>query len=62
MLSYQMLPEEELYTPPLNVRVRDNRQFGRKPLVGVHTIKTLKPFRCEPITGESLVDDLHPLG
>jgi hypothetical protein len=43
-----MLPREELYTPPLNIRVRDNRQFGRKPLVGVCTIKSLEEFRCQP--------------
>ena len=44
-----MLPKEELYTPPLNIRVRDNRQFGRKPLVGIHVIKTLEQFRCHPL-------------
>lgn len=43
-----MLPKEELYTPPMNIRVRDNRQFGRKPLVGVNIIKTLEAYRCEP--------------
>ena len=43
-----MLPKEELYTPPLNIRVRDNRQFGRKPMVGVHIVKSLEQFRCEP--------------
>ena len=31
------------------MRVRDNRQFGRKPLVGIHTLKSLEKFRCEPI-------------
>ncbi|KAK2145131.1 hypothetical protein LSH36_700g01069 [Paralvinella palmiformis] len=43
-----MLPKEELYTPPLNICVRDNRQFGRKPMVGVHIVKSLEAFRCEP--------------
>ena len=43
-----MLPKEELYTPPMNIRVRDNRQFGRKPMVGVHIIKSLEEYRCEP--------------
>jgi len=27
--------------------VRDNRQFGRKPLVGVHTVRSLESFRCD---------------
>lgn len=43
-----MLPKEELYMPPLNIWVRDNRQFGRKPVVGVHVVKSLQPFRCDP--------------
>lgn len=43
-----MLPKEELYTPPLNIRVRDNRQFGRKPLVGVNIVKSLEEFRRDP--------------
>ena len=43
-----MLPKEELYTPPLNIRVRDNRAFGRKPTVGIHVLKSLEPYRCNP--------------
>ena len=34
--------------PPMNIRVRDNRQFGRKPLVGVYILKTLEEFRSSP--------------
>jgi len=44
----QMLPREELYTPPITIQLRDNRLFGRKPLVGVHTVRSLEMFRCEP--------------
>ncbi len=44
-----MLPKEELYTPPMNIRVRDNRQFGRKPMVGVHVLKSLETFRTNPL-------------
>ena len=51
-----MLPKEELYTPPLNIRVRDNRPFGRKPLVGVHVVKSLEAFKCQP-PGDSDDDD-----
>lgn len=43
-----MMPKEELYAPPLNIRVRDNRQFGRKPLIGVYVVKSLESFRCSP--------------
>ncbi|KJE97724.1 Fer1l3 protein [Capsaspora owczarzaki ATCC 30864] len=39
------LPIEEVYAPPLNVRVYDNRKFGRKPLVGVHSIHSLQRYR-----------------
>ena len=43
------MPKEELYAPPLNIRVRDNRQFGRKPLIGIYVVKSLEPFRCDPL-------------
>ncbi|XP_072574725.1 dysferlin isoform X12 [Paramormyrops kingsleyae] len=42
------LPREELYMPPILVKVIDNRQFGRKPVVGQCTIRTLEEFRCVP--------------
>lgn len=44
-----MLPKEELYMPPMNIRVRDHRQFGRKPNVGVYVLRTMEDFRCEPL-------------
>lgn len=44
-----MLPKEELYMPPLNIHVKDHRQFGRKPTVGVIVIKTLEKFKCPPV-------------
>lgn len=40
-----MLPKEELYIPPMNVNILDHRHFGRKPIVGVHVIKSLSRFR-----------------
>lgn len=43
------LPKEELYTPPMNIKVRDNRSFGRRPIVGVHCIKSLQPYRCSSL-------------
>ncbi len=38
--------------PPVNVRVRDNRPFGRKPMVGVHVLKSLEAYRCQPLAAE----------
>ncbi|XP_071402908.1 dysferlin-like, partial [Centroberyx affinis] len=42
------LPREELYMPPIVIKVIDNRQFGRKPVVGQCTIRTLEEYRCDP--------------
>ncbi|XP_017292966.1 dysferlin isoform X5 [Kryptolebias marmoratus] len=42
------LPREELYMPPIVIKVIDNRQFGRKPVVGQCTIRSLEEYRCPP--------------
>uniref|UniRef100_A0A3B4WJ04 Dysferlin, limb girdle muscular dystrophy 2B (autosomal recessive) n=1 Tax=Seriola lalandi dorsalis TaxID=1841481 RepID=A0A3B4WJ04_SERLL len=42
------LPREELYMPPIVIKVIDNRQFGRKPVVGQCTIRSLEEYRCNP--------------
>uniref|UniRef100_A0A8C3GBK7 Myoferlin n=1 Tax=Cyclopterus lumpus TaxID=8103 RepID=A0A8C3GBK7_CYCLU len=49
-----LLPKEEMYTPPIVLKVIDHRPFGRKPVVGQCTITTLEQFRCDPyvITAE----------
>ncbi|XP_061186440.1 myoferlin-like isoform X8 [Saccostrea echinata] len=52
-----MLPREELYMPPMNIRVRDHRQFGRKPTVGIHVLKSLEEYRCDPIRREQQEED-----
>ena len=49
----QLLPKEELYAPPLNIRVMDKRSFGRCPLVGTHVVKSMKPFIVEPKPSQS---------
>lgn len=51
------LPKEELYTPPMNIKVRDNRSFGRRPIVGVHCIKSLHPYRCLPLDDVDFGED-----
>jgi hypothetical protein len=43
-----MLPKEDLYAPPMNIKVKDHRSFGRKPIVGFNIIKSLEQFRCDP--------------
>ena len=49
MSPSQFLPVEELYTPPLNIRLLDHRSFGVKPLVGTHMIKSLQEYRRDPV-------------
>ncbi|XP_041645504.1 myoferlin [Cheilinus undulatus] len=43
-----LLPKEEMYTPPIVLKVIDHRPFGRKPVVGQCTIDCLEQFRCDP--------------
>ncbi|XP_031416619.1 myoferlin isoform X1 [Clupea harengus] len=43
-----LLPKEEMYTPPIVLKVIDHRPFGRKPVVGQCTIASLEGFRCDP--------------
>ncbi len=40
-----MIPSEEKYAPPLSFKIVDHRNFGRKPIVGRHVIKTLAKYR-----------------
>lgn len=56
------LPKEELYTPPMNIKVRDNRSFGRRPVVGVHCIKSLQPYRCLPLDQVDYGEDTADAG
>lgn len=42
-----MMPKEEIYIPPMSINVLDHRTFGRKPIVGVHVIKSLSRFRVD---------------
>uniref|UniRef100_H2LE95 Dysferlin, limb girdle muscular dystrophy 2B (autosomal recessive) n=1 Tax=Oryzias latipes TaxID=8090 RepID=H2LE95_ORYLA len=49
------LPQEELYMPPIVIKVIDNRQFGRKPVVGQCSIRLLEDYRVSRL----LVDLMH---
>ncbi|XP_068597029.1 myoferlin [Brachionichthys hirsutus] len=48
LLLKVLLPKEEMYTPPIVLKVIDHRPFGRKPTVGQCTIDCLEEFRCDP--------------
>ncbi|KAI4891587.1 hypothetical protein NFI96_020979 [Prochilodus magdalenae] len=50
-----LLPKEEMYTPPIVLKVIDHRPFGRKPIVGQSTIDSLEEFRCDPYVGTTEV-------
>ncbi|XP_067038375.1 myoferlin-like isoform X1 [Acropora muricata] len=56
------LPMEEIYMPALNIRVRDNRTFGRRPIVGVHSMRTVQKYRCETPRAIEDVDALPQKG
>lgn len=44
------LPDQEMYCPPLTIRVIDCRSFGRFTLVGTHVISSLEKFMFKPMT------------
>ncbi|KFP17882.1 Dysferlin, partial [Egretta garzetta] len=47
------LPKESLYSPPIVVKIIDNRPFGRRPVVGQCTIRSLEDFYCDPYREET---------
>ncbi|EDV22851.1 uncharacterized protein TRIADDRAFT_58489 [Trichoplax adhaerens] len=48
-----MLPKEEIYRPPLNIKVIDHRAFGNKPLVGVHVINDISKYDYDPTASQN---------
>lgn len=55
----QELPENERYCPPLTIRVRDCRTFGRFTLVGTHVLNSLHRYLQ---TGEKEKEKLEKAG
>uniref|UniRef100_A0A670JK97 Dysferlin n=1 Tax=Podarcis muralis TaxID=64176 RepID=A0A670JK97_PODMU len=53
------LPREDLYCPPIIIKVIDNRPFGRKPVVGQCTIRSLEAFFCDPYKEEVVFPEMH---
>ncbi|OPJ76672.1 hypothetical protein AV530_009069 [Patagioenas fasciata monilis] len=47
------LPQESLYSPPIIIKIIDNRPFGRRPVVGQCTIRSLEDFYCNPYEEET---------
>lgn len=52
-LCPQRLPKESLYSPPIVVKIIDNRPFGRRPVVGQCSIRSLGDFYCDPYREDS---------
>ncbi|KAI8430621.1 hypothetical protein MSG28_000832 [Choristoneura fumiferana] len=44
------LPDQDLYRPPLTIRVVDCRSFGRITLVGTHTINSIHKYIYTPMS------------
>ena len=52
-VTSQLLPESELYCPPITIRCMDCRNFGRFVLVGTHVITHIHKFMYTPQTKKS---------
>ncbi|XP_070621719.1 fer-1-like protein 5 [Erythrolamprus reginae] len=53
------LPVDEDYSPPIELKVIDHREFGYKPVVGQATVRSLSQYYCNPLK-ESKVHTLPP--
>ncbi|XP_063167450.1 myoferlin-like [Candoia aspera] len=43
------LPVDEDYSPPIELKVIDHRDFGYKPVVGQATVRSLSQYYCNPL-------------
>ncbi|XP_032085530.1 myoferlin-like isoform X2 [Thamnophis elegans] len=53
------LPVDEDYSPPIELKVIDHRDFGYKPVVGQATVRSLSQYYCNPLE-ETKVHNLPP--
>ncbi|KAM3830445.1 fer-1-like protein 5 [Vipera latastei] len=53
------LPVDEDYSPPIELKVIDHRDFGYKPVVGQATVRSLSQYYCNPLE-ESKAHNLPP--
>lgn len=42
------MPMEEVYAPPLTLKVVDSQDFGQQTVVGQANINSLQPYFCDP--------------
>ena len=64
IVIFQPMPVDEVYSPPLNIKVYDKRVFGHTPLVGSYVIDSLKEYQEEaasPTSGLNQLASMHPL-
>ncbi|NWU87659.1 DYSF protein, partial [Onychorhynchus coronatus] len=54
------LPKETLYSPPIVIKVIDNRPFGRRPVVGQCSVRCLEPFLWDPHGPDTAAPPQHP--
>lgn len=44
---------ERLYFPPIVIRVKDNRKFGRRPTVGQHVVTDVSQYQVAALSKET---------
>ncbi|XP_077034035.1 dysferlin isoform X6 [Agelaius phoeniceus] len=54
------LPKESLYSPPIILKIIDNRPFGRRPVVGQCTIRSLQEFYWDPSQQDTAAPQEQP--
>ena len=44
-----------MFIPPMNIKVIDHRHFGRKPVVGVYSIRNLWRYKVDRNKKENMI-------